>query len=457
MKTLCLFLILLYPVAASAQFKLPSFPPTNPDWVVAGTPGFSPAQATDVDLAIGPGQMPYTVFQCLGTGQGKACVMKFNGSVWEFVGDPYFSPDNINWPSIAFGPDQQPCIAFNDYAVNTMVSVMRYNGTSWQFVGNEGLPESYNGGPRLAFNPATGEPYVEFRDGTQISVMRFDGNQWVYVGPRQFSPEAPASDFAFNPVDSLPYVVYVDNPNNGKVTLDKFTGTSWVHVGNPGFTPRYALSTRLAFDHSGHPLVLFSDEPDSVLSLSVFIFKDGVWSYLGNPAFTNVFSLYADLAVGTDDMPYVSFYEYLAGASCMKFNGTNWIYVGRPDFSGGVTMYNALAIDSADRIYIGYADGSNQQYINRETVMKFDTQSVGYNTVAGHYFTIQPNPFTGKVEVNTSIPGRLSVLTIMGQNLYQQQITGQHTAIDLGTLSPGIYFFQFSDQRQKRIVKVIKE
>lgn len=457
MKTLCLFLILLYPVASSAQFKPSSFPAADSNWVVAGTTGFSPGQAAFVDLAIGPGQMPYTVFQCLGTGQGKACVMKFNGSVWEFVGDPYFSPDNINWPSIAFGPDQKPCIAFIDYAVNTKVSVMRYSGTSWQFVGNEGLPESYNGSPRLAFNPATGEPYVEFRDGTQISLMRFDGNQWVYVGPRQFSPESPASDFAFNPVDGLPYVVYVDNPNNGKVTLDKFTGTSWVHVGNPGFTPGVAFIARLAFDHAGHPLVLISEQPDTVLSFSVFIYKDSAWSYVGDPVFPAVFALYGDLAVGTDDRLYVSFFEYQVGASCMKFNGTKWVYVGSPDFSGGVTMYNAMAIDSADRIYIGYADGSNQQYNYRETVMKFDTLSVGYNSAAVHYFTIQPNPFTGKVEVNTDIPGSLSVLTIMGQSLYQRQITGQHTAIDLATLSPGIYLFQFSDQRQKRIVKVIKE
>jgi len=456
MKTLCLFLILLYPVASSAQFKLPSFPSTGSDWVVVGTTDFSPGEVADVDLAIGPGQMPYTVFQSPGTGQGKACVMKYNGSEWEFVGDPYFSPDNINWPSIAFSPDQQPYIAFNDYAVNTRVSVMRHSGTSWQFVGNEGLPESYNGGPRLAFNPATGEPYVEFHDGNQISVMRFDGNQWVYVGPRQFSPEASSPDFGFNPVDGLPYVVYVDSPNNGKVTLDKFTGTGWVHVGNPGFTPRVAFTARLAFDHSGHPLVLISEQPDTVLSFSVFMYKDSSWSYVGNPAFPGVFALYGSLAVGTDDRPYVSFYEYGVGASCMKFNGTEWVYVGSPDFSGGVTTYNAMAIDSADRIYIGYADGRYKS-INWETVMKFDTLSVGYNSAVVQDFTIQPNPFTGTVEVNTNTPGSLSVLTIMGQSLYQQQITGQHTAIDLGTLSPGIYLFQFSDQRQKRIVKVIKE
>jgi len=47
MKTLCVFFILWYPIAASAQFVLPSFPKTDPGWVTVGNPDFSLGQAAD--------------------------------------------------------------------------------------------------------------------------------------------------------------------------------------------------------------------------------------------------------------------------------------------------------------------------------------------------------------------------------------------------------------------------
>jgi len=195
----------------------------------------------------------------------KAVVKEFNGTSWVNVGIPGFSSGEANWINLAFNPvNWQPYVVFSEYSsvYNGRATVMKFNGSAWVLVGIEGFSPGETVFTTIAFN-TSGEPYVAFGDAAHMekaSVMKFNGASWINVGNPGFSPSTVwFTIIAFSPLDGLPYVAYIDGMNEGNVSLMKFNGTSWAYVGNGDFYLGAGGTLDFGFSPSGIPYVSFQD------------------------------------------------------------------------------------------------------------------------------------------------------------------------------------------------------
>lgn len=455
MKKLIYILILMVPVVITAQPPWFKSSPSENTWVNVGNPGFSAGGADYSNIVIGPDQKPYTAYNDAAFGM-RASVMKYDGTSWLNVGTAGFTPAQADRISLALSPGGTPYIAFLDYVVSKGVSVMKYNGSTWEYVGDTGFSNSNSEWPRIAFSPS-GEPYVSFIDENHISVMKYNGSQWIYIGPRKFSDQCYFDDMSFSPADGLPYVTYDDFPLGDRATLDKFDGTNWVHVGNPGFSAGGFAWLNLAFDQEGQPYVGYCDFTTQYDKLTVMTYNGSSWQNLGNPGFNPGYPQYPALAVGPDNLPCIVYDQYIGKTSAMKFNGSDWVFVGDTGFSAGGAERLDIAIDSLGRIYVAYADFGNG---GRETVMKYDTISVGVIEHQKSQLSIYPNPATDKIIVEKaelSTPGHLIIANLSGQEFLQLNVTGQITIVDISTIPSGVYLVKLVDEKGVQVRKIIRQ
>ena len=255
---------------------------------------------------------------------------------------------------------------------------------TWQNVGNEGF--SARGGvsyTSLAFNPINSLPYVAYMDwgnSQKATVMMFNGTNWVNVGNAGFSAgEAFFTSLAFSLSNGQPYVAYSDNGNSSKATVMKFDGTNWMNVGNAGFSAGMAWYTSLAFSPSDSlPYVAFEDG-GNVGKATVMKFDGTNWVYVGAEDFSIGAASYESIAFSPSGQPYVAFDNdilFTGGAIVMNFDGTNWVNVGVDTlrFSASSTSYTSLAFNpSNNQPYVAYSDNQFLPHGHgRATVMKFD-------------------------------------------------------------------------------------
>jgi len=455
MKTLFYILLLLFPAVLTAQQPRVRSSSSDINWMNVGNPGFSDGLADYSNIVIGPDQMPYTAFNDNAYGM-RGCVMKYDGSGWEYVGTPGFTPAQADRISLALSLTGEPYIAFLDYSVNLRTSVMKYNGSGWEYVGDTGFSYTNAEWPRIAFSPS-GEPFVSFIDEDHISVMKYDGSQWTYVGPRQFSGLCWYDDMAFSPSDGMPYVAYSDSDLGGRATLDKFDGTDWTHVGDPGFSAGGLTWLNLAFDQSGQPFAGYCDfeAPDDALTVMTFNGTD--WENVGEQGFNPGWPLYPAMAIGLDNMPCIAWEEYFGKVSAMKFNGSEWIFIGNQNFSAGGAQRLDMAIDSSGRIYVAYSDGA---YDGKETVMKYDTVSVGVPDRKQTHLSVYPNPASDKITIEKAesrYPDQLFILNPDGKEMLRRTLTGRITAIDISDLPAGMYMIRLVGEHSVQVSKIVRK
>ncbi|MBK8550133.1 MAG: hypothetical protein IPL53_03365 [Ignavibacteria bacterium] len=106
----------------------------------------------------------------------------------------------------------------------------------WEYVGNPEFVNNHSFIKGLAFLGST--PYLSLNG----SVMKYDSIDWEYVGSNN-AFNGSHSSIAFS--GSTPYIAFIDNDHNGKISVMKFNGIEWEYVGNPGFSAKgiwlYAL------------------------------------------------------------------------------------------------------------------------------------------------------------------------------------------------------------------------
>ena len=93
-----------------------------PTWKVVGSAGFSPAGARDIHLSFN-GSTPYVAYKDFAK-DGKATVMRFNGTTWETVGNAGFSYGESSFTTLAF-LGSTPYVAFQDHANEDKITVMK--------------------------------------------------------------------------------------------------------------------------------------------------------------------------------------------------------------------------------------------------------------------------------------------------------------------------------------------
>jgi len=225
------------------------------NWVVVGTEGISAYWAYYISLAFSPSDgKPYIAYQDYGN-DSKATVMKFDGTNWVNVGNVGFSSEDARFLNLSFSLSGDPYVAFQDvgFIGQGKAIVMKFNGTSWLIVGLADFSAGEIEFPCLAFGPSDSMPYIAYKDfgnSKKVTVMKFDGINWVNVGLVGFSDgEVDDLSIAFSP-SGEPYVAYEDWGNSSKATVMKFDGINWINVGNPGFSLENAYFESIAFNPS---------------------------------------------------------------------------------------------------------------------------------------------------------------------------------------------------------------
>ena len=142
-------------------------------WVYIGY-GLSAGQASYISLAADSTGTLYVAFSDAGEGnRARVCKYSGSGETWTSLSDTGFSSGEAGWTSLAIGPGRVPYVVFEDQANNNGATVMYYSGgTNWTGLG----PCDFSAG-KAAYTGIVfynGAPYVIYSDGAmsgKASVM----------------------------------------------------------------------------------------------------------------------------------------------------------------------------------------------------------------------------------------------------------------------------------------------
>jgi hypothetical protein len=467
MKKLFHLLLFLFPIIAFTQQSGYKSSPQDYMWKYLGNAGFSAGSIASISIAFNQSGQLYIAYMDVG-----ATVMKFDGLNWAPVGGGYFSSDIASDISLAIRPtDGQPYVAFTDNTIypNGKATVMKFDGTNWMTVGLAGFSADIVDYTKLCFNQS-GEPYVAYEDYGNLdkaTVMKFNGANWATVGNAGFSTgKAEYISFAFDP-SGQPYIAYTDWGNSIKATVMTFDGTFWVNIGIAGFSAGRVDYVSLAINPlDGQPCVAFRDWANGMKS-TVMKFDGTNWVNVGIAGFSAGTVDYTSLAINPlDGQPYVAYNDHQftpwGRATVMKFDGTNWISVGTAGFSAGEADLTCLALSPYGQPYLAYKDIG---YDGKVSVLKYDSVFVGINEFQESRLSVHPNPATGIITVETSatpsIPiatrSKLSITNLNGVEIMTRQITKPKTLLDISNLPNGIYFVRLTNDRTLEVRKLIKK
>ncbi len=426
-------------------------------WQSVGGAGFSSTESYYASIAFSPaGELHIFV-----SGQtNSATVMKYNGTSWETVGQAgFFNGGSESGGSMAFSPEGEIYVAVRGYGGvnNGRASVMKYDGSEWVFVGPSNFSDEAIGNMHLKFSNS-GEPYVAYKNVTnpqKAIVKKFDGTNWVDVGPAGglSAGNANGLSFAFSPVGE-PHVSYSDVTNSSKATVKKFDGSSWTTVGTPGgISVGSEQNTSIAFSPAGELYVSYQDVGTNFsFNATVIKFNGTSWSAVGPTAFTpGGIGVTASLAFNPQGEPFVAFRDSHNGgkASVMKFNGTDWVYVGNQGFSEALAEYVTLLFDDAGNPYVAYQDDFHD---DKASVMTLSLPTDIDDIIIESRVSLYPNPANNVLNIKTE--ERIKTIDIYNAlGALVQTETRKSFAID--HLPAGVYNVHISTDKAEHTEKLI--
>ena len=484
-------------------------------WATVGSAGFSDSFAYYTAIAIGKNDTPYVVYSDGDAmGEGRATVMKYNGSSWVTVGAPKFSAGTAEYTSIAIDSSGTPYVVYEDFGHGERGTVMKYNGSAWATVGDSTCslwPVAYT---TIAIGPG-GVPYVGYEDfgySSRATVVRYADTGWVSVGAAGFSAgEANGTSIAINS-GGVPYLAYMDYTAGYKATVMSYTGAAWVAAGNPAFSDSTAVGTMIAIAKNGTAYVAYQDygnnEKATVMRLDAAIMgidevcagstttlsdttSGGIWSS-SNTGVATVGStgIVSGVVAGTATISYtvgtnVSTQVMTVNASPDGIDGSEWFYPSVSPYyltltdstPGGVWSSSNTAyaiIGSATGVVtapIGFAGGPDTSTImytlpgGCSVSFFLIVYAEGIPTIPNtNEITIFPNPATSSLTIQSSKEAitQISITNLLGQVVAGKQSTaGLQVDMDVSALPTGIYFVQVNSAYRQagggEVKKFVKE
>lgn len=275
-------------ITDGSKLKVKKFNGT--DWEPVGT-NPSDGSSLYIVMKVDRANVPHVLFRDGSAGSTKLTLKKFDGTAWVNVGVAKFTPGNSALPDLAFGPDNLPYVSFVNYAtgINGKASVMKFDGTAWQMIGN---PMSVGGAGLTQIEvDATGNVYCAYTDaglGGWVNVKKFINNDWTLVGSHVTTSNTKNLSLELKS-DGTPVAGYSDANSIEKMSVKEFNGTDWVNIGPAGFTvsqvgeSSYASQYRYAVMTLGkddQPIVAYTDL-DSSYYMTVMRYDGTAWSVLG--------------------------------------------------------------------------------------------------------------------------------------------------------------------------------
>lgn len=346
----------------------------NNPWLPLSTPGFSAGYTQYNSFAIAKDGTKYVVYQDV-TNSKKATVMKFNGTSWVPVGTPGFSIGESSYDSVAIAPDGTPYVAYQDGTDgdglnNGKATVMKFNGTNWVPVGTPGFstwPVIYTS---IAV-ASDGSLYVSYNSDYGNEVLKFNGASWDNTGTPGFASGALSSISLSVSSDGTPYIAYQDySVMNGKASVMKFNGVGWSPVGKLGFSDGTVNYLSFAIEPITKNLYVAYQDNANYDKATVMKFDGTSWSSVGTPGFSAGGAYYVSITTSSNGTPYVVYGDSTLGgyqAIVMKFNGTSWQTVGTPGFSDGQPYNASIKIDIDGTPYVAYGGNSGKETVARLT------------------------------------------------------------------------------------------
>jgi|GEM_PF-1313119 len=271
-----------------SKLKIKKFNGT--DWEAVGT-NPSEGSALYIVMKVDRANVPHVLFRDGSAGSTKLTLKKFDGTAWVNVGIAKFTPGNSALPDLAFGPDNLPYVSFVNYAtgMNGKASVMKFDGTAWQMVGTP--MSTGEAGITQVEVDASGNVYCAYTDaslGGWVNVKKFVNNTWALVGSNVTTSSSKNLSLELKS-DGTPVAGYSDANSIEKMSVKEFNGTDWVNIGNAGFTvsqvgeSSYANQYRygvMALGKDDQPIVAYTDI-DSSYYMTVMRYDGTAWSVLG--------------------------------------------------------------------------------------------------------------------------------------------------------------------------------
>jgi len=220
-------------------------------WQPGGQADFTPNNNGTAASLVGGGGHLYSAFEMLDSAptSGNPRVFQYDGTTWTVLAPTpasLFADLNYHWPaSLAVDSGGTPYLATQDQSLDGRATVLKWNGTNWTRVGAAGFSQ---GGisqgaavfvPALAFD-SLDHPYLAYiqdQSGPEpkVSVMKFNGTDWSLVGPAGISPAVVESSLMVVDTLDVPFVSYIQtNGATWPVEVLKFDGTAWVGTGPEG-------------------------------------------------------------------------------------------------------------------------------------------------------------------------------------------------------------------------------
>ncbi|THF76232.1 dockerin type I domain-containing protein [Cohnella fermenti] len=398
--------------SASDSFTFTITPLDRGLWESLGAEGYTLTGSADsFQLVLGADETPYVAFRDLGS--LKVNVLKFDGEEWVSIFDSI--SENGLYISLITAPNGKLYLSYLSY--NNSFQVKTYDPTSgeWESLSSDGIPY-----PNLSSNSLTigsdGTPYLSYiHTGfnyttygytSKTEVRRFDGSEWVLVGdehgvyegdlyysslavgpedrlyfgyrdkelkvklktyddtsdswelvdgiedflPNKVSYLAPISVSTANGAIYMAYTNY-DSPSYSEIA--KFDGTEWSQPGSfDTVGSSENISVRLGADDTLYAVVKSNADQQSYVEK----YQDDEWSIIGDNSFAiNTVSL-ARLAIGTDNQPYVAYFE----SASPLFMQASTIGAGTPQPSNTYTI-EPIANQTANPLSVGYTSGMQEE------------------------------------------------------------------------------------------------
>jgi hypothetical protein len=139
------------------------------------------------------------------------------------------------------------------------------------------------------------------------------------------------------------------------------------------------------------------------------------------------------------------------GGGLTKFDGTNWTTYNTSNSGLPDNHVNSVAIDENGTKWIGNMYGGLAAF-NENGI----PTSISGNILTSNNFKVFPNPAFNTITIETPAKGFLSILTLNGQQLLQQEITESKTTFDISILASGVYFVKLVGVKGVQVGKFIK-
>lgn len=388
----------------------------------------------------------------------KASAMMYVNDMWNNLGPIVISENEINKAAIKSGTDGKIYMAYNNRLsaslTNTRLTVKQLTISGWEAIGPVNF--SLTAGSYFDFKVShANEPYVLYMSGR---LQKFNGTNWVFVGGSAYTGNV-ATRLAFD-VNDVPYIAYLDESNNFRITVKRLNGNVWEYVDQSGLQEYAGRSyrPRIVIDNANNVYIGFED-----LSFNLHIKKlvNGIWQSVGPDFFTTQKTNQFEMAVDHNNVLYLTYNEleneFRSYAKVKKFNGTDWELVGSSQVSSESVLQSKIDFSPNNTPIICYSTvqlsvaGIYTKFFGQEDALGIEEYPVTPNTK----WNISPNPTRNTFSINgVSDVNQVEVFDYVGKRVFLEKAKTKD--IDISFLHNGIYIVKITTDNGTSSLKLVK-